>query len=249
VAHPFEVQDEITVDASPEDVWQAISSGPHLNSWFIGHSEIEPGPNGKVRMDLGGFVSESAITAWEPGKHLAYRSAEGPDGAWMSFEYVIEARGGGRTSIRLVHSGFLAGDDWETEYDALKRGDPMYLHLLGQYVTYFRGRLAARSIFAVGPNVTDRQRVRSVLREQLGLSDGVAEGARVGATLDGLGRVDGVVDYVKDEFLGVRTEQGLIRLIHGYDGSVIAEYHIFDPGTAQQQTSEDWQKWLTAVLD
>jgi uncharacterized protein YndB with AHSA1/START domain len=73
MAHPFDVQDEITVDAPPDDIWQAITSGPHLDSWFIGHSTVEPRLGGRVRMDFGGgAVSDSTITTWEPGKHFAY---------------------------------------------------------------------------------------------------------------------------------------------------------------------------------
>ncbi len=249
MAKPFEVKDEITVDATPEDVWQAVTSGPHIDSWFIGHTvELEPRAGGSVKTDFGGFVAESTVTAWEPGHRFAYRSAEAPDGSYMAFEYVIEARGGGRTAVRLVHSGFLADDNWETEYDALKKGDPFYLHTLGQYVTHFRGRSAVRNIFAPGPNVQDKDRVWSVLRSKLNLSANAAPGTPVKATLDGLSPVDGVVDFASPDFLGVRTQDGLLRLIHGYDGTVVAEHHIFSESVAQKETTEDWQKFLTAAL-
>src|SRR6266508_1792001 len=99
-----------------------------VDSWFMGRNEIGPRQGGAVRTDFGGFVMESTITAWEPGKRLAYQSAEGPEGTLMAFEYLIEGRGGGKTAIRFVHSGFLGGDGWEAEYDALKKGDPAYLH-------------------------------------------------------------------------------------------------------------------------
>src|SRR5258706_7883854 len=110
-AHPFEVKAEITVDASPEQVWAAITSGPQIDSWFMGRSEIQPRQGGTARSDFGGFVLESTVTAWEPLKRLAYQTAEGPDGAMMAFEYQIEGRGG-KTVIRFAHNGFLAGADW-----------------------------------------------------------------------------------------------------------------------------------------
>jgi hypothetical protein len=202
-----------------------------------------------VRTDFGGgFVAESTITAWEPSRHFAYRGAEAPDGSYMTFEYVIEARGGGRTAIRLVHSGFLADANWEAEYDALKKGDPAYLHTLGQFVTYFRGRPAVRNIFAPGPVVGGKTRAWAVFKSQLGLGDSVAVGDSVRATLDGFASIDGVVDYSSDDFLGVRTPDGLIRLIHGHDDSVVAEHHIFSESVAQAQTVEDWQRWLNEVF-
>jgi hypothetical protein len=34
---------EAEVPVSPEDVWAAIASGPGINSWFIGKSEVQQG--------------------------------------------------------------------------------------------------------------------------------------------------------------------------------------------------------------
>src|SRR6266516_4027784 len=47
----------------------------------------------------------------------------------------------------------------------------------------------------------------------------------------GLGPIEGVVDYVTAEFLGVRTSTGLYRFIHGLGGSVVVEHHDFAPAT------------------
>jgi uncharacterized protein YndB with AHSA1/START domain len=43
MAHPFEFTHEIEVDASPEEVWEAIATGPGVDAWFMGRNEIEPG--------------------------------------------------------------------------------------------------------------------------------------------------------------------------------------------------------------
>jgi hypothetical protein len=37
MTHPFEVRDEITVDAMPDQVSAAIASGPGVDSWLMGH--------------------------------------------------------------------------------------------------------------------------------------------------------------------------------------------------------------------
>ena len=52
MAHPFEVSKEIEVDATPEEVWEAIATGPGIDSWFMGRNEVEPGEGGKARMVL-----------------------------------------------------------------------------------------------------------------------------------------------------------------------------------------------------
>ena len=74
MGHEFEVREEITLDATPEQVWAAIATGPGVDSWFMGRSEIEQRVGGKSTMDFGGFAMESTITAFEPLKHFATRS-------------------------------------------------------------------------------------------------------------------------------------------------------------------------------
>ena len=83
-------------------------------------------------------VSESTITAWDPPHHFVDEGTPGPDGVVHAMEFTLEGRSG-TTTVRFVHSGFL-GDDWESEYDALAEGDPMYIHQLAEYVRFFRGR-------------------------------------------------------------------------------------------------------------
>ena len=54
MAHPFELTHEIEVDASPEEVWEAIATGPGVDAWFMGRNEIEPRDGGATRMVLPG---------------------------------------------------------------------------------------------------------------------------------------------------------------------------------------------------
>ena len=46
----------------------------------------------------------------------------------------------------------------------------------------------------------------------------------------------------------MRTKDGLIRLIHGHDGTVVAEHHIFSDAVAQHEAVESWQQWRNQVL-
>src|SRR6266545_1954859 len=108
MAHPFEVRKEIEVDATPEEVWEAIATGPGLDAWFMGRNEVEPGEGGSVRMTLPGFSIESSVTVWDPPHRLVTETAKDEHGRVMAFEYVIEGRAGGSTVLRFVHSGFLA---------------------------------------------------------------------------------------------------------------------------------------------
>ncbi len=241
MAHPFEVRKEIEIEATPEEVWEAIATGPGIDSWFMGSNAVEPGEGGVVRMTLPGWTLEATITAWDPPSRLETRTAEDEDGRVMAFEYLIEGRGGGSTVVRFVHSGFLAGDGWEEEYEALREGDPAYVFKLAEYVKYFRGRTAV-PVSAYGPQV-DRERAWTVFRETLGLTGEVHEGDPVRVTPEGLPPIDGVVDFVSPSFLGVRTNDGMYRFIHGLGGTVVLGHHIFSD-VDQQATERAWQDWV-----
>jgi uncharacterized protein YndB with AHSA1/START domain len=242
MAHPFEVRKEIEIEATPEEVWEAITTGPGLDAWFMGRNEVEPGEGGKVRMTLPAWTLESTITVWDPPKRLVTDTGKDEDGRLMVFEYLIEGREGGSTVVRFVHSGFLPGDDWETEYEALKRGDPMYFQKLAEYLTYFRGRTAT-PVDIYGPQVPDREKAWERIRTGLGLPGPVAEGDHVHLTPEGLPQMDGVVDYLSPEFLGVRTSDGLYRFIHGFEGTVVVGHHIF-ADVDEEATQRAWQGWL-----
>jgi uncharacterized protein YndB with AHSA1/START domain len=240
MARPFEVRKEIELEATPEEVWEAIATGPGIDGWFMGTNEVEPHEGGVARMTLPGWTSESTVKVWDPPNRFVTETDRGEDGRFMAFEYLIEGRGGGSTVLRFVHSGFLPDDEWEAEYEALKTGDPAYLQKLAEYLKYFRGRTAV-PVSAYGPQV-DKERAWAVFKDALGLTGEVAEGDRVRSTPEGLPPIEGVVDYVSPDFLGVRTSDGLYRFIHGM-GTVVVGHHIY-ADVDQQATERAWQSWI-----
>ena len=122
--HPFRIETSVEIEATPEEVWEALTIGDQLDGWWIGApNEVEPRLGGKVRQAFGGEVSESTITAWDPPRRFVDEGTPGPDGVVHAMEFTLEGRSG-TTTVRFVHSGFL-GDDWESEYEALAEGDPM----------------------------------------------------------------------------------------------------------------------------
>ncbi len=247
MTHEFEIAQEIEVDASPEQVWEAVATGPGWDSWFMGRNEIEPREGGDVRWSIGGFTATSKVTTWDPPNRFVSMGDEAPDGSTHQFDYRIEPREGGGSSIKYVHSGRL-GDDWEAEYAGMSEGDPMYFHKLAEYVTYFSGRFAT-PIDAHGPEVADRERAFEVIRAGLGLRGDVAMGEQVRLTPAGFTPMEGVVDYVSPSFLGVRTDDALYRFIYGFDHTVMIGHHLFREGVDQQQVESAWASWLSGLFE
>ena len=119
MGHPFEQHREAEVPAGPDEIWAAITTGPGIDSWFMGRSDVQPGAGGSVRTVFGEYAPELAVTAWDPAHRFSYRSGEAPDGRFIAYEFLIEGRAGGSTVLRTVTSGFLPGDDWTEEFEAM----------------------------------------------------------------------------------------------------------------------------------
>ena len=245
MTHPFEIELATTLPATPEEVWEAIATGPGIDSWFMGRNQVEPREGGVAAMETGGHREEALITAFEPGKRFASRTSPGPDGRFMAFEYLLEGRYDGSTVLRVVHSGLL-GDDWQDEYDALRRGWPFHLHTLREYLARFPGRSGV-PVFAVVPTgERPAGDVRAALTRALSLTAPVGVGARVRAAPAGLPPLDGEVAWADDERLEVITADG-IYTFHGFAGVVLAFHHLFGPDTDGAEAA--WQRWLAGLLD
>jgi uncharacterized protein YndB with AHSA1/START domain len=246
--HEFEVREEIALEATPEQVWEAISTGPGIDSWFMGSNEVEPRDGGTVRHSMMGHTQTSTVTAWEPAKRFSHQSAQNPDGTFMAFEYLIEGREGGSTVLRLVHNGFL-GDDWEAEYDALKKGDGMYLRKLAAYLKHFPGRTSTFNMLVPGPQVPDQQRVWETFKSALGLTGTVTEGDRVRLTVPGLPSAAGVVERTDyPSFPSVCTGDALYMFMHGYRDTVVVEQHSFTSDVDGPATEQAWKDWLAQAF-
>ena len=242
----FETRHEATVDATPDQVWQAIATGPGLDSWFMGRNEVEPREGGTATMAMGDmFTAESTVVAWDPPRRIKTESAAAEDGSFMAMEYLVEGRGQGSTVVRLVHSGFLSGDNWEEEYDALRKGNPLYLASLKQYVEHFSGRTATPVNTFAAPLASEAEAWRKIT-SAVGVGEMVTAGDPVRFTVDDT-EYAGIVDTVRyPSFLGIRTDDALLRFV-GRGGVMGVGHHLFDQPDDKTAT-ETWQAWLGKAL-
>lgn len=244
MGHAWEEHDEAVVVASAGEVWDAIATGPGIDSWFMGRNQVDPGPAGSVTTDVGGFASTGRVTGWDPPNRFAYRS-DGPGERFIAFEYLIEGRDQSSTVLRLIASGFLPDDDWEAEFEAMTVGGEMYFQTLVAYLDHFGGRFAT-PVSVTGPLVADWPAAWAALRAGLGLGDQPTVGDQVRLTVPGVPRLDGAVDFVNSQALGIRTASGLYRFIQGYFGSFVLGHHVFSD-TDAKQASQAWKTWLAGL--
>jgi hypothetical protein len=241
----FEIRRERELPATPEQVWEAVATGPGNLGWLF-PMEIEPRE--------GGVVSRGpcTVTVWDPPRRFGCRY-ENEDGFSNNLEYLIDMRDGGntvlRTGIHWVHRGTV-DDGWESRADAADKHTDFHHHTLEQYLKYFSGR-PATYVQAQGPADSTDANAFPVLRRGLGLTGDIAEGDTVRVTLPELDSLDdAVVDYLSPHFIGLRTADGLYRFLDGnpWGWPVRLSHHLFADNADQDKAEHAWRVWLDAVF-
>lgn len=166
---------EVEVPGTPEQVWEAIATGPGISSWFIPMT-VDEEIGGEVVMDFGELGSDTAtVAAWEPPHRVVFRGGgERP----LAYEWLVEARSGDTCIVRLVNSGFGSGEDWDGEYHGMSEGWKIFLQNLRLHLTHFPGRTphtVIPSVMVPGP--------RNVAWAELCERMGVPADARAGDTI------------------------------------------------------------------
>ena len=229
MAKEFEIRREVELPATPEEVWEAVATGPGTASWLFPE---EPGPNDLVEAD-------------RPRRYAVRTEGEG--GYFNALEFVIEAREGGTAVLRYVHSGIFDDEGWDTQYDAVNSHTDFYLHTLGQYLEHFSPRTATYIGGGPeginGPEASMTPDAFEKLKQELGAA---SEGDRVQLPN---GDGDGVVDYLRPNFLGVRTDQALYRFFgrNAFGGPVGMSIHHFGNGVDPHAAATTWRQWLATV--
>jgi uncharacterized protein YndB with AHSA1/START domain len=237
------------VPGTPEQVWEAIATGPGITSWFVPH-EVEGREGGAVRMDFGPGFGEVAATvaAWEPPHRLVFES-EGDQA--LAHEWLVEARDGTSCVVRLVVSGFGTGADWDAQYDGLSNGWQIFLHNLRLYRTHFAGQYG-RAIIPTRMTAGPKDAAFSRLCDALGMSDDLHEGDRLQVAGPGVpalsGTVEGVnvTDATHTYFLLLEDPAPGTAFLtaEGSDDAVVLSLYLYLFGETGAAVKDEW----TALL-
>jgi uncharacterized protein YndB with AHSA1/START domain len=248
------IQVEVEVPGTPEEVWQAIATGPGISCWFC-PAEIEErdGKPVAAKLNFGpGMESRSVVTAWDPPRLFA-READGwaPGSPPIATEFSVEARAGGVCVVRVVNSLFASTDDWDKQLDGAESGWPGAFRILRIYLTHFRG-LRSAFMQAMAHVAGTKEEAWATLTAALGLN-GVGAGQRWAAPA-GVPALGGVVEHVTQSPFGA-----LLRLdkpgpgtaaayIITIPGSVMATFSFYLYGDQAAATAARekplWQAWI-----
>ncbi|MGQ0574441.1 MAG: SRPBCC family protein [Pseudonocardia sp.] len=239
------MEKRIELAADPEQVWEAIATGPGITAWFV-PTAVEPRAGGPITQSFGGGMDVTGtVIAHESGRRFAYGAAEPPaEGANYAFEFLVEARDGGGTVLRFVQSGFL-DEGWEDEYDSFDAGWDLFLGNLAAYLAHFAGRRAT-GVVAMSYVPGSAAQVWPALHRGLGLAGHPVVGDPVTLRPAGLDPVTGVVDVASAAFLGVRSADALYRFgAEGDAGCGVSAYHyLYGAPVDEKHLTTAWQTWL-----
>ena len=203
------VQVEVEVPGTPEEVWQAIATGPGISSWFVPTEfEERDGTPVAVKLNFGpGMESRSAVTAWDPPRMFAAQGEGWGGSPPIADEWSVEARGGGICVVRVVHSLFASTDDWDNQLEGTESGWPGFFRILRIYLTHFRGQRSAMMQW-IAPAAGTETEAWETLTAAMGLT-GVSAGQRWIAPA-GVPALSGLVEHV--EHGSQRPCNALLRL-------------------------------------
>jgi uncharacterized protein YndB with AHSA1/START domain len=249
------VEAEVEVPGTPEEVWQAIATGPGISAWFV-PSEVEERVGGAVVCNFGpGMESLSSITDWEPPHRFVADSRDdlGPEDPTVATEWSVQARSGDTCVVRVVHSWFMESDAWDEQYEWHTYGWLSFFRVLRSYLTHFRGQPSA-AFQVVGTAPEPKEAAWAALAGPLGLA-GAEVGQRV-STPAGAPPLAGMVEWAGQpewpEELLIRLEEpapGLAHLVpHPMGGQIIFTIRFYLYGdnaeAAVARAEPAWQAWV-----
>ncbi|HEY8944824.1 MAG TPA: SRPBCC domain-containing protein [Polyangiaceae bacterium] len=248
---------EVEVPGTPEQVWQAIATGPGISAWLF-PTDVEERPGGAVTFHMApGMESSGTITTWDPPRCIAYEEPNWSEGAPpLGTEFVIEARAGGTCVVRLVHSLFTDSDQWDKEFDGFEKGWRGFFQVLRLYLARFPGRraLPLRVMQSAAGSEAD---VWNQLARALEFSD-LKRGDRW--TTSGLTppTLTGTVEYAGEgserEMLVALSEPGpgiALVGVGSWNDQVFASMSIYlysEDAALAREVESAWQAWMAGLF-
>jgi uncharacterized protein YndB with AHSA1/START domain len=249
---------EVEVPGTPEQVWEAIATGPGITAWFV-PAEVDEREGGAISLDImgAGMEQSGVVTAWDPPRRFVYEETdpfEVEPGSRLATEWLVEARAGGTCVVRLVNSLFASGEDWDDQLEDMRDGWGAYMHNLRVYMTHFPGQRCS-TILETGNAPAPKARAWAELTGALGLSEAV-ERENVATTAPHAPTLAGAVERVAE---GKHHRELMLRLdepapgvafvfAFEFQGQVFASIHAYlfgdDAPAVAAREAPRWRTWM-----
>jgi len=250
------VEAEVEVPGTPEQVWQAIATGPGISSWFV-PSDVEERDGGKAVSHFapdGSMDSVGKVTTWSPPHRFVVETNDEMEGGTgpVATEWTVEARAGGTCVVRVVHAWFASTDDWDHQMEGHTYGWAAFFRILRLYLARFCGQHGVSfQVMATAPEPAAA--AWNALLGPLGIV-GPAVGGRI-ATFPGAPPLGGTVHSIgQPQFpeLLVETDAPGPGIAHFFPmpmgGQVLLTGRLYlfgkDAAAVAARAQPLWQQWL-----
>jgi uncharacterized protein YndB with AHSA1/START domain len=232
----FKVIVEREMDAPIEVVLDAVTQ--HTSGWLW--------PTDFPALQASTQPEEGVITVWDPPHRYANRM-DGDGGFFNVLDYTLTDIGDGRSRLRYIHHGVNLDPDHNQE-DAVQQHTDFYLHTLNEYVTHFAG-LDAAFVDLQAPEESATPGAFEVIRTALGITADTKVGDTVEVSIGDGEPFTATVDYLSENFLGLRTETALYRFFgrNAFGATVGLTIHVFNPVDDAVAASAQSQVWLKGL--
>jgi len=246
------VEIEFEVEATPEQVWQAIATGEGVSSWLMpAELEMKDGRPSAFKMSFGpGMENSSRVTAYDAPRLFALEAdSMMPGSPPLAAEWHISAQAGGTCKLRVVQSLFASTDEWDGQLEVLEGGWSGFLATLRLYLKHFAGQRSTLNR-CMGPTSGSEAEVWAKLISLLALP---GEGQHWSSNSD-TPVLSGVVEYRSEE-----PYDALVRIASPGDGiaafgtvnmggPTMVGMNLYLYGDQPTETGERemarWQAWL-----
>jgi uncharacterized protein YndB with AHSA1/START domain len=255
------VEMEFVTPGTPEQVWQAIATGPGNTAWFT-RTSIDERVGGALRFEFDAGISSSGeVTEWEPPTRFGYVERDWSEGAPpVATEITITSRSGNQCVVRMVHSLFASTDDWDDQLEGFEKGWPGFFEVLRIYLSDFAG-LKAASALAMVTVEGDQLAVWKRLVDGLGLAGADAGDRRTTSGSPGsLEPLSGVIERVQQDrslrFIIMRLDRPAsgVAVIgtHDVGKTTYASANLYfygdDVAAIASGSEQKWRGWLREMF-
>ena len=131
------IQLERTIDAAPETVFRALTDADELSRWWTTSAESDPRSGGSYSYRF--EFDDASRNHTYAGDYIEVRPGERVSYPWQTglgateVDFRVEAEGD-RARVRLVHSGWGEGADWDESVRMHEQGWSFFLDNLAAYL-------------------------------------------------------------------------------------------------------------------
>lgn len=134
------LKEEFKVSATPQQAWEAWAQPERVKDWFVDDATGEPTPGSQMRWVWARYGMDCPVKVLEavPAERLVLEWPM-PEGGALLWEIDVR-REGGKTTVKIVSSGFGEGAAWDEQYEGQKHGWPICVAIYKAYVERHFGR-------------------------------------------------------------------------------------------------------------